>query len=56
MDVYLPADFYRLRDELNDWRDAPGAGLEKSPATERVSDAFDAESRDACADPLWRVI
>ena len=55
MDVYLPADFYRLREDLCDWRDAPAADLEKSRADEKASAEFNADSRNACADPLWRV-
>jgi hypothetical protein len=56
MDVYLPADFYRLRDDLPEWRDAPETNAEKWRPLENAPAAFDSISRDACADPLWRVI
>jgi hypothetical protein len=56
MDVYLPADFYRLRDDLPEWRDAPETNVEKWRPLENVSAAFDSASRSDCADPLWRVI
>jgi hypothetical protein len=46
MDVYLPNDFYELRDDLPDWRDAPPAG-ETEPK---------AGSRDEAADPSWRAL
>jgi hypothetical protein len=55
MDVYLPADFYRLRDNLHDWRDAPTADTEKWPAPHEGFAASHAASADSCADPLWRV-
>jgi hypothetical protein len=55
MDVYLPADFYRLREDLRDWRDASSVDLEKPRTFEKVSAEFNADSRNACADPLWRV-
>ncbi|MDR3386697.1 MAG: hypothetical protein P4L92_06545 [Rudaea sp.] len=54
MDVYLPADFYRLRDNLHDWRDAPAADPEQWLAPRENCTAIHAVS-DACADPLWRV-
>ena len=55
MDVYLPADFYRLRDNLHDWRDAPTADTEKWPTPHEGFAASHAASADSCADPLWRV-
>ena len=55
MDVYLPADFYRLRDDLPEWRDAP-ENTEKWRAIETVPAATDSTSRNECADPMWRVI
>ena len=55
MDVYLPADFYRLREDLRDWRDAPSVDPGKSHTLEKASAEFNADSRNACADPLWRV-
>jgi hypothetical protein len=49
MDIYLPADFYALRENLHDWRDAgtsvDTARLQLSPTDER----------NGCADPDWRV-
>ena len=47
MDLYLPADFYRLRDDLNDWRDV-GAATE--PAAERTANS----AADTCVDPTWQ--
>lgn len=48
MDIYLPSDFYQLRDDLPDWRD-----------TSPVDDAHDPQaglrSREDSADPLWKV-
>jgi hypothetical protein len=35
MDLYLPADFYALRENLHDWRDA---GTSTEPATAILSD------------------
>ncbi len=54
MDVYLPADFYRLRDDLPDWREVSGAssGTEKSHDDRSMRVAADANT---CADPQWRV-
>jgi hypothetical protein len=51
MDLYLPVDFYHLRDDLPDWRDAPQTCHETEPAR-----AADGSPRDACADPLWKVL
>ncbi len=54
MDVYLPADFYHLRDDLPDWRDAPTVCADgEKVCNERQAHHADAEN--ACADPLWRV-
>jgi hypothetical protein len=54
MEVCLPADFYKLRDELPvDWRDAP--------ARDHVNDAMHAwearepDAANTCADTDWRV-
>jgi len=55
MDVYLPADFYRLREDMYDWRDTPVTDLEKSRTSEKASAELDAHSRNACVDPLWSV-
>lgn len=46
MDIYLPDDFYELRDDLPDWRDAPAGGeVEHKP-----------ESREEGADPTWKTL
>jgi len=50
MDLYLPADFYQLRDDLPDWRDAPASARDIEPPH-----AAPETPRDACADPLWKV-
>ncbi len=54
MDVYLPADFYRLRDDLPDWRDVSSAssGPEKTLDDRSTRAAADTNT---CADPQWRV-
>lgn len=56
MDVYLPADFYRLRDDLRDWRGESASNPQQSRTLEQENAAYGVESRNACADPLWRVI
>ena len=56
MDVYLPADFYRLRDDLPEWRDVAAASPEKRCAIEKAPAAFATQSRNDCADPLWQVL
>ena len=50
MDIYLPAEFYELRDNLNDWCDA-------TPCERVLDKAGDcrAAGTDTCADPSWRV-
>jgi len=50
MDIYLPNEFYELREDLPDWRDASSCErvLEKA-GDEKTAGA------DACADPSWRV-
>jgi hypothetical protein len=50
MDIYLPADFYALRENLHDWRDA-GTSTEPAQLQSRSTD----ENND-CADPDWRVL
>ena len=45
MDIYLPNDFYELRDDLPDWSDAALVG-----AAEHKS------SNDECADPSWQTL
>jgi hypothetical protein len=49
MDIYLPNDFYQLRDDLPDWREAAS---QQTP--NHHADA--AAAPDACADPSWKVI
>ena len=54
MEVCLPADFYRLRDELPvDWRDAPARDY-VNDTTHSAAD-HDSDTLNACADPSWRV-
>jgi hypothetical protein len=50
MDVYLPTDFYQLRDDLPDWRDA-ATGQDN-----QRHDSAAPAAPDACADPLWKVV
>jgi hypothetical protein len=45
MDIYLPTDFYELRDDLPDWRDAPGGEAEHK-----------SESREQGVDPTWQAL
>lgn len=51
MDLYLPIDFYQLRDDLPDWRDAPPTTHDDDSRCARA----DAAARDGCADPQWKV-
>lgn len=46
MDLYLPADYLSLREELDDWRDAPSSEPQKT----RFTDTDDEP------DPFWRVL
>ena len=46
MDLYLPADYLSLREELDDWRDAPSAEPQKTRPTDTDDDP----------DPLWQVL
>jgi hypothetical protein len=48
MDIYLPADFYALRENLHDWRDASNEPMQPPPCP--------TDKRDDCADPEWRVL
>ena len=50
MDIYLPNEFYELREDLPDWRDAPPC----EHVLEKASDCR-AAGTDVCADPSWRV-
>ncbi|MGH8041112.1 MAG: hypothetical protein ACREPN_03595 [Rudaea sp.] len=51
MDLYLPADYLRLREELPDWRDAPAVCVTLPLAPETAHATTD--SGDS-ADPLWQ--
>jgi len=51
MDIYLPADFYALRDDLNDWR-ASGTSTEDEKSAQGPTDSPDQDE----ADPNWRVL
>jgi hypothetical protein len=51
MDIYLPADFYALRCDLNDWRDA-GTSIGAEKSADRTIDPPDQGE----ADPNWRVL
>jgi len=55
MDLYLPEDFYRLRDDLNDWRDLGSAYADADPAPGDEAVRARAATQD-CADPSWLVI
>ena len=50
MDLYLPSDFYDLRNDLPDWRDAPATCRDSDPAHAVAA------PQDNCADPLWKAI
>ncbi|HEX3896418.1 MAG TPA: hypothetical protein VHW73_09420 [Rudaea sp.] len=50
MDIYLPADFYALRENLHDWRDAA------TPAEPVQPQPCPTDERNDCADPDWRVL
>lgn len=52
MDNYLPADFYALRKDLHDWRDA-GTSVEPTQSSESHSGST--IEPNGCADPNWRV-
>ena len=45
MDVYLPNDFYELRDDLPDWSEVSPGG----PAEHK-------SSNDDCVDPSWQAL
>jgi hypothetical protein len=51
MDIYLPADFYALRADLNDWRDS-GTSTECAKSAEGSIASPDQGE----ADPNWRVL
>ena len=51
MDIYLPADFYALRDDMNEWRTL-GTSTDSAKSADRTVHAPD----QGDADPSWRVI
>lgn len=52
MDLYLPADYLNLREELDDWRDAPSSReTETSPLRE-----YEAARRNDSVDPSWKTL
>jgi hypothetical protein len=51
MDIYLTADFYALRCDLNDWRDS-GTSTETGKSAEGPNESPDQGE----ADPNWRVL
>jgi hypothetical protein len=58
MDLYLPAEFHELHDAASDdWRDASSSRTRCERATALDSPAqHEPGDKEACADPLWRVI
>jgi hypothetical protein len=48
MDLYLPADYLNLREELDDWRDAPACRHAEAPQHER-----NAQQQNENVDPSW---
>jgi hypothetical protein len=46
MDLYLPADYLSLREELDDWRDAASVEAQKIRTTDTNDDP----------DPSWQVL
>ena len=54
MDIYLPTDFYELREDLPDWRDASPCERVLEKTSNLLQDRRAVEP-DACADPGWRV-
>jgi hypothetical protein len=51
MDIYLPADFYALRADLNGWRDA-GTSTDIEKSVDRTMASPDQGE----ADPNWKVL
>ena len=54
MDIYLPAEFHLLKDELNDWRDAGSANGIAERAPPPGADDGEAAT-NCCVDPSWKV-
>ncbi len=52
MDIYLPADFYALRETLEEWRDA---GTLTESMQSAHANAPSTKGPNGCADPTWRV-
>jgi hypothetical protein len=48
MDLYLPADYLNLREELDDWRDVPACRHAEAPQHER-----NAQQQNENVDPSW---
>ena len=56
MDIYLPADFYALRDDLNDWRDS-GTSTETGKSADGATESsHQAMADQGEVDPNWRVL
>jgi hypothetical protein len=55
MDIYLPNEFYELRAELRDWRDASSCDRVLERTSSLLLPDRRAMETDACADPGWRV-
>jgi hypothetical protein len=51
MDIYLPADFYALRADLNDWRDT-GTSTDIDKSADRAIESPDQGE----VDPNWKVL
>lgn len=49
MDLYLPADYLILREELDDWRDAPACRYAEAPHRKH-----DTDRQTDSADPNWK--
>jgi hypothetical protein len=56
MDIYLPADFYALRDDLNDWRDSGTSADTGKSADSAIDSSHKAMADRGEADPNWRVL
>ena len=54
MDIYLPDEFYLLKDELNDWRDSGSANGVGERTPQPATDNREAAT-NGCVDPSWRV-
>ena len=52
MDLYLPADYLSLREELDDWRDAPSNRETETP----TSREYEAARQTDSVDPSWKTL